>query len=286
MTASIHDTDSFLVDAPGASGMLRVDVAMPPDFPEAGLTRTDAPLPLVIVLDADFCFPAAAAMSRLLMLGEVRPHIVVGIGYPDGGSLARVNERRVFDFSAEDTKLPLAPGQPPLRTGGAPAFHAALIERVMPALAERYSIDRRQVYLYGASMGGWFAGDALLRDRGRLFAGVAIFSGAFFYGERRVLSDLKALAAADLAPHFRTFVSVGSLEEEGSLAGARMVTDASALMAAWRASAVPFEGHVLDGETHNMVFGPAYTRATRYFLPIADTSRLNSALSFETPAGN
>lgn len=284
MPAFLHDTETFIVDAPDASGPLRIDVAMPPHFPEAGLGASDEPLPLVIVLDGDFCFPAAAAMSRLLMLGEVRPHLVAGVGYPDGGSLARVNERRVFDFSTADTKIPLAPGQPALRTGGAPGFRAALIERVIPSLCERWPVDPRQIYLFGASMGGWFAGDVLLRDLGRQLAGVAIFSGAFFYGERQVLNELSALSGKDLAPGFRAFVSVGSLEEEGALAGAKMVTDASALMGAWSARAVAFEGHVLEGETHNMVFGPSYTRATRYFLPVPEASRPGVALRFESSA--
>jgi len=56
------------------------------------------------------------------------------------------------------------------------------------------------------------------------------------------------------------------------------------LMGAWSARAVAFEGHVLEGETHNMVFGPSYTRATRYFLPISEASRPGVALRFESSA--
>jgi predicted alpha/beta superfamily hydrolase len=286
MHAIIHDSDSFLIDAAGASGQLRVDVALPPDFPQAGLGRSEAPLPLVIVLDADFSFPAAAAMSRLLMLGDTRPHIVAGIGYPDGESIARVTERRVFDFSPVGTELPLAAGMPTYETGGSDAFLKALAESIIPELAKRFAVDPEQVYLCGASMGGWFAGQALLHDIGRTFAGIAIFSGAFFYGERDILRQLKALTPDALAAGFRAFVSAGTREEEGPLAGGLMLTDASELIAAWRASGVPFEGHLLEGETHNMAFGPAYTRAMRYFLPLAP-SGAESPLRFDghTSAG-
>lgn len=271
MDAPLHDTTSVIVAAPEASGLLRVDIAWPPSHPRIRPLPDDQPLPLMLVLDADLIFPIVAGLSRIAMIADVGPHLVAGIGYPDGAAFERLIERRMFDCSFDRAGLAPGPGLPRLPGGGGAGLLAALRGPVLAAIGAHRPIDRTKVCLYGSSASGLFTANALLRDRGRTFTGVAIQSGAFRTDDGRTLAQLTSLAASDLVPGFRAFVSVGRAEQPA------MQSDTISLIHAWTEARIPVDAHVLDGETHMSIVGPSYTRALRWFLPPKESS-------VETPA--
>jgi predicted alpha/beta superfamily hydrolase len=260
MDAPLHDTTSVIVSAPGASGDLRVDLLLPPRHPLIPPVPDDRPLPLMLVLDADLMFPIVAGLSRIAMIADVAPHVVAGVGYPDGDTFPRIMRRRVYDGTFDDAQTAPGPGLPPLPGGGGAAFLAALTRPVLAAIAAHRPVDRSRVCLYGSSLSGRFAGGVLLRDRGRTFTGVALQSALIAGEGERNVAKLAALTGADLPPGFRAFVSVGGTERPETIAAW------TAVARAWTASGVTVESHVLDGETHMSLIGPSYTRALRWFV--------------------
>jgi predicted alpha/beta superfamily hydrolase len=220
----------------------------------------------VIVTDGDLLFPIAAGVSQLLQIGgDVGPHVVVGVSYAGEIDIDEWTRRRLRDLTPHpiETPFPVFAGEP---MGGAESFLSAILDDVLPEVSIRWPDASGELYLITSSLGGLFGGHALL-SRPSAFKGVAIVSGAFFYGERQILNRLKGLRKSDLPADVRLYLAVGSRESEPPMTPANLVGDSESLLAAWRAAGLPVEGDILAGETHASAFAPAFSRALRFFLP-------------------
>jgi len=116
-------------------------------LPEGYETSKEA-YPALFLLDGDYAFDAAVALSSYMQRGEIRKHVTIGISYdvPFGDPLGA---RRTPDFT------------PPTRSGvmtkDAPApYYLFLRDELIPEIARRVRIDSGQKTLWGYSLSGSF----------------------------------------------------------------------------------------------------------------------------------
>jgi predicted alpha/beta superfamily hydrolase len=121
----------------------RIMVSLPEgDLPWTGVRS------VLYVLDANAYFPGFHAAKR----GQkaFRQSIIIGIAYPGSDPLNFL--RRSYDFSPP---APAGLNEPP--QGGQDELLDFIEQQLMPAVAERFSIDPHQQSLFGHSFGGMFA---------------------------------------------------------------------------------------------------------------------------------
>ena len=263
-----------------------VDVPETPPPPEG--------FPVIVVLDGNLHFALTASLQRSLVLaGEVRPAVVVGIGYPTDDLLAALTLR------FQDLSLPpradwlanlgwSAPGMTLETTGGLDGFLEVLEHEIRPAVARLAPTDPDDHALFGHSLAGHAALHALFRGPGA-WRSVVASSPSIWWADDAVLAGEHTLSDADLAGR-RVLLCVGALEAEpdraalahfGSRAAAeaalsqsRMVENVRALgarLAARRGAEVSTV--VFEGEGHVTVIPAAVCRALQF------------ALCLEPPAG-
>lgn len=206
--------DQFSLEHPAGGAPFTISVAAPAVAPEAQV-------PVLFVVDGDLVFGMAAEIARAMSsVGGLPAHYVVGIGYDAG--------------YAEFLKLRTADLTPPLgaaagegmgalgtmigseRNGGADAFLALLVDRLMPEVAERYpDTAGGERILFGHSLGGLFAVNALL-TRPDSFSSYIISSPSLWWDGFSILRKLPAWGArlADLPRQPRIFVDVGGKEQD------------------------------------------------------------------------
>ena len=202
-TSSINGRDyRVLIDVPAG------------DPPAAGF-------PVVYLLDGNIHFGAAVGMVRgLVLAGEIRPAVVVGIGYqtddlPSGGVL------RFRDLSLAATAEWIAslgwsaPGMEVDNTGGVDAFLDVIDREIRPALAKLVTVDPGDQSLFGHSLAGHAVLHALFSRPSSYRAFVAASpsiwwsDNAVLAGEARFCELVEGMAAKP-----RLLLCVGALEAQ------------------------------------------------------------------------
>lgn len=233
-----------------------IDVVLP-------LAPSDARLPAIYVTDGNTMLPIAANSARLLQLGgELPPAIFVGIGYP-ATSTEEVLSLRMRELTPTAT-VTETEGEAP-SGGGAAAFLDFIEEEVKPFIEATYPVDPSDSTLVGDSLGGLFTLYALFNrtsDYQRYLAG----SPSIWWDGEALFDDERAYAerAADL--DVDVFISVGSLEEMGAAADAKMVTNTQKMASILRDREYPnlrLTEHVFEGETHLSVIPATFSRGLR-----------------------
>lgn len=175
--------------------------------------------PVVYVLDGNGYFNTAAMQMVLGQFGELKPAIIVGIGYPISSPLEVVRLRtrdmtpptKIEDLT-ESVRRGL--GGSEQSYGGADAFRQFLVDELRPALAETYPIDGAAQSLVGHSFGGLFALHVLFNATDS-FQTYVIGSPSIWWGRKSVLAgeaDFKRrVLAGKAAP--RVLITVGGLEQ-------------------------------------------------------------------------
>lgn len=281
--------EQFNLPHPSGEGAFQISVSR-----VAGLAEDAGDIPVMIVLDADIFFAAAAEIARLRGTGGMKPTaMVVGVGYQ-------------ADF-AEMAKLRTADLTPPLseagrqamgqltsfigdKEGGAEAFLTFLTDTLLPEIADRYpEASPRNHILFGHSLAGLFTAYALL-TRPDAFAAFLASSPSLWWDGFAVLGHLPALdgKVKALASQPRVLVCVGgkeqdlpttvppslpmSLEEVQALvAGSRMVDAAAEFATALRQAGLSDVAHVaFQDEDHGSVVAPAITRGLAVAIPSPD----------------
>lgn len=167
-----------------------------------------ARLPVLFLLDGQNVFDRATAAfgqeweadeayDRLSAAGEVRPHIIVGIGN---------SPRRMSEYS---------PDKDPRRGGGDLASLAKLIvDEVIPALKKKAKLDLAgsKTGIAGSSMGGLAAFHLYLRHPER-FGRIAAISPSFWWNGNSSAAAVRG--RSKLAPPARLWIDIGSREGDG-----------------------------------------------------------------------
>jgi putative esterase len=163
----IPSTDSFVIHSAVAQHDFQITVAVPRGYKESSIKY-----PVLYVLDANFAFPVAVEMARVLAIGPKEnptgdlkeEPVIVGVGYPVGlywNAIAprlkdftpSPNPKLVADVAKAIGFAPETSG-----SGGAAAFREFLAKEMMPAVEGRYRVDERRRALFGHSFSRAFHG--------------------------------------------------------------------------------------------------------------------------------
>ena len=215
----------------------RIMVSLPEgDLPWTGVRS------VLYVLDANAYFPGFHAAKR----GQkaFRQSIIIGIAYPGSDPLNFL--RRSYDFSPP---VPAGLNEPP--QGGQDELLDFIEQQLMPAVAERFSIDPHQQSLFGHSFGGMFALYTLF-TRPSLFDHLVAASPSQWWSDRFLLQHERDFTQQVQAqPGLVTHSSLALISAERDAAATR--EDARALAA--RLQPLSIHGlrvseQVIDGEDH------------------------------------
>ena len=252
-------------------------------FAQVGAVEADARVPAVYVLDGQSQFGTATDATRMLArTGEVVPHVIVAVGYPDSLALMARITRRMLDLTPTRDEAweseQEAMGLTDVMTGGAASFMECLQREVLPMIEEGLPADPKRRVLYGHSLGGLFTLHTMF-ERPDAFSAYIAASPSLWWGDGYMLRREQEYANAydDLAT--RLFTSVGGLEstplpnatderrEEIERLG--VVAKFEGFVDALPGRGYPslqFESHVFDGETHVSVMPAALSRGLRAVL--------------------
>ena len=215
----------------------RIMVSLPEgDLPWTGVRS------VLYVLDANAYFPGFHAAKR----GQkaFRQSIIIGIAYPGSDPLNFL--RRSYDFSPP---APAGLNEPP--QGGQDELLDFIEQQLMPAVAERFSIDPHQQSLFGHSFGGMFALYTLF-TRPSLFDHLVAASPSQWWSDRFLLQHERDFTQQVQAqPGLVTHSSLALISAERDAAATR--EDERALAA--RLQPLSIHGlrvseQVIDGEDH------------------------------------
>ena len=151
---------------------------------------------MLYILDANAYFPGFHAAKRGLK--AYRQSIIIGIAYPGNDPLNFL--RRSYDFSPP---APADLNDPP--QGGQDELLDFIEQQLMPAVAERFSVDPHQQSLFGHSFGGMFALYTLF-TRPTLFDHLVAASPSQWWSDRFLLQHERAFvhqvqARSELVTH-------------------------------------------------------------------------------------
>jgi len=258
-----HNYETLLMTSKSKQLDYEIFIAKPFDEPAEGGYG------VIYVLDGNGLFETAAEITRLLTRKPkgYHPAIVVGIGYPAGEAFDTV--RRTYDLTmpAELANLPQRPnGEPWPEFGGADELLAFFEQELVPALAERYTINRQKQALYGHSFGGLFVLHALFTQP-TLFSHYIASSASIWWNDYALLreydqfkADLKNMEPCHLP---KTLMIVGENELK------HMVKDSVDLCTSMMSLDIPnFEVSwaLLEQEDHVSVISGAISRAVKFLL--------------------
>jgi predicted alpha/beta superfamily hydrolase len=250
--------------------------------PEAGF-------PVITLSDGNLNFPIAAAMAAMFAF-QSGPALIVGVGYASENPLELMSKRsRDLTPPTPIEAIRPQPGMPPPvaeNFGGDAEFLSFLVDELRPLIAAQWPIDLARQTLYGFSLGGLFALNALFARP----AAFSVFVGAspsIWWNERALLAGeadfARRIEAGEAAP--RVLITIGGLEQslprslppgytEESLTelmtSARMVDNARELAASLAKIAGPsgYETrfHQFDGEDHLTAMAGSIARALDFAL--------------------
>jgi predicted alpha/beta superfamily hydrolase len=271
--AQIHGASEFDFTSAVTGRAYRVAVYQPfSPPPEAGY-------PVLVVTDGNMTFPLAAAMSAAFAMGGSGA-LVVGVGYPTQNPLEVLAWRR-RDLTPPTAAVACSGAED---IGGADEFLSFLIDELRPAIAAEWPVDPDRQTLYGHSMGGLFAIDALL-DRPEAFNAYVASSPSIWWKDCAVLEGECGFAARmqarKVAP--RVLITVGAREQyvparlpegvsreqmQSLLTQARMVDNARELAVRLRCAGGPpgyrVQFHAFDGEDHTTALSASVGRAVAF----------------------
>jgi predicted alpha/beta superfamily hydrolase len=246
--------------------------------------------PVVFLTDGNAMFPCAAFASSRMLNGEIRPAVIVGVGWHVEDSAAFMTERTYqLTPPTPDDYTGLGMVSPPY--GGAEGLLNFILDELVPALEQIYPVNRSDLSLFGDSLGGLFVLRTLF-TRPDAFRSYVVASPSIWWNDRSVLADEASFASsvrAGISP--RVLITVGGLEQsiddlkqppkalnpnwsqensERSIQGARMVDNAAELAGRLADLAgdtdLEVEFVVFEGETHLSVVPANVSRAISFAL--------------------
>lgn len=105
--------------------------------------------PVLLLLDGEYAFDAAVALSDYMQRGEIEEHVIIGVSYgvPFGPPLA---EKRTRNFTPPTTGGVLSRDAPT-------PYYLFLRDELLPEIDRRVRIDANEKTLWGYSLSGSFA---------------------------------------------------------------------------------------------------------------------------------
>lgn len=173
------------------------------------LAREPGPWPAVLFMDGDALFaPAVDAYRELRVKNQIRPLLLVGIGY--GATFGKPANKRGRDYT------PVAHTDEP-GSGGGDAFLRFLSATLWPELARRYPIAPAARGIAGHSLGSLLVLHALFQPQ-PFFTHFLASAPSIWWAERDILRQAAALRARQAELPARLFLSVGG-KDTASMTG-------------------------------------------------------------------
>jgi len=239
--------------------------------------------PVFYALDGNELEGTLAYVSRKLSsandvtrtTAEIKPAIVVGIGYPTD-DLNVWRTRRNFDLTTSTKQ----PGFEKLQHGGMDAFIRVILEEIRPFVAAHFKTDPALQIVQGHSLGGLTVLRILFRNP-TAFNVYCISSPSIWWNQREVLADEPAFAKRAHAGEFNLRIAVNSAGDEqyrgddpNLLAIAnhdRMIDNSSELadrLAALNPEHITVTRTIFPGESHASAVSPSLVRSLRFALSL------------------
>lgn len=231
----------------------RLYVSLPP-----GYFRSDARVPAVYLLDADYSFAIARnVVEHLSHRGDLPELILVGIAYGDplGYKLDRTR-----DYTP--SQVPTGGYGPAVQrvSGGGEAFRRFLAEELVPWVDRTYRTVPGDRAIVGHSYGGLFGTYALLTAPG-LFSRYVLVSPSLWYDDGSMFRLERAFAESHRSLPARVALAAGGHENP------RMAADMNALAARLAEHAyagLELDAHVFPDDHHDSIFPTALSRGLRF----------------------
>lgn len=216
---------------------------------------TQEKYPVIYLLDADYSFPLAHAITEHLSDRKNLPKVIlVGIAY--GGEL-QYKKNRTRDY----TPIFVADGGPGPEyqqySGGGPKFKDFLTQELMPYIQRKYRVADNST-LVGHSYGGLFASWIVLTQPD-LFNNYIIVSPSLWYGKKNLLGI--KIAPNNCTEKNNVYFAIGSLE---NCHGDRMVDDVKVFHQTLKQHFVHTALEIFSGENHDSVFPVALSKGLIY----------------------
>jgi predicted alpha/beta superfamily hydrolase len=198
-------TPAFVSASPETGTAYRIYVDVP--APSGG----SGSLPCVLLMDGDYFFDVAVAVSReLRSAGQIPPAALIGVGY--GAGFGQPGNQRGRDYT------PTASAMEPASGGAGPFLHY-LTNTLWPLLASRYPLkpEPEARLIAGHSLGSLLALYALFQDQ-PFFGGVLASAPSLWWDDRSLLQQIHRLRDRRSSLPARLFFGVGS-DDSPSMTG-------------------------------------------------------------------
>lgn len=230
---------------------------------EIYIPETELPsegLPIYYVLDGLYYFSFVRDVVRIQQLNRgktgVNPAIVIGICHQK----EEMREQRFIDFTAPAKHVIMperAKGKLPIGYGGAERFFKFIELELKPYIEQHYSVNRQAQYLFGHSLGGYFALWCLYTNP-RAFKNYIAISPSVWWNSEELL-NMAHLLVENGASHGKHHVFIAAGEHEGF-----MVEDANRIRALLNEHHLSTELYIAPDENHASVVPTVVSRAVRF----------------------
>lgn len=170
--------------------------------------------PVIYLPDANGLIGTAVEQAWLrALVGEIRPAVIVGIGYPVSSPVEAL-AMRVFDLTPPTPPHRIPPSMAGAETGGAAAFLNFVTGELAPRIVADFACDSRNQSLLGFSLGGLWVLSALFAQP-RAFKTFVAGSPSIWWDECGLLAHEQAFVETARAGEFgvRLLLTVGGLEQ-------------------------------------------------------------------------
>ncbi len=170
--------------------------------------------PVVYLLDANGMIGTVVEQATLrALMGEIRPAVILGIGYPVDSRLEALG-MRMFDLTPPTPPDRIPPSMAGAETGGSSAFLDFIIDELAPWIVSDFSGDAAEQTLLGFSLGGLCVLTALF-GRPHAFKTFVAGSPSIWWNDCGLLAQeptfVEKVKAGDLG--VRLLLTTGGLEQ-------------------------------------------------------------------------
>ena len=279
---ALHDTQVRVIHSDRVGIDYKLYIGLP-----RGYEAKSESYPVVMVLDADYCFAMMHGIIGLLAdHDELAPVILVGIAYPgvaeqkQGPIYKRSRTRDYtpshvendgFGYGEEFQKV----------SGGGDHFLDFIAQELTPYLEREFRVRPQDRTIVGYSFGGLFASYALLTRPG-LFQRYLIVSPSLWWDRHLIprLEKEKAPFLKDIPA--RAFFSVGEPEDHDQMPMVQDLVNFINALKSRRYSGLRTDLWVAPDETHHSVFPGAAMRGIKWIF--AADSESQTAAKGESPS--
>ncbi len=268
---TIPSTEERLVRSSTIDQEYVISVALPYHYHE----NSDRTYPVLYVLDSNWNFGLVVEMvrtmnTRVSFCNELPDAIIVGIGYPNGETLAekhaQVCHRRLRDLTSmrdealEEWHRTTVPINERIQSGGSSKFLEFIKYQIMPLIESEYHVDASNRTLLGHSLGGLFALNVAFMYP-ELFQKYVISSPAEIYENESWFKGTSINLSA------RMYLSTGEAELELEENGRTRFNQLAQLLRSRLTGGNALVEQIFPKLTHCAVVAPAYQAGLVAVLP-------------------